>query len=328
MPATPMIKFAVVASDGRFRELVCSLLSGAEFVERVLAFNDGIGAQHAIASGEVEAIFVEVSQSGGSANWTFIEDVRRSNPDIPFCLILDSSEMWVTDWIPERWRERINHYLKVFKNSPADAIAESIDAAARQMLDYWNVSEARRGIARVSVRLSPNADTADAPDVQEILGVMAAADTALSAKTVPAERSSVVPDLDLKSFQDLIMSTIGQTSKSLAGTKLVNTVVVYVGLAVVVISLLGSVIWHDWQPAVFGAIGMSGVIAAMVTSPLKTIGAESRRLIQIQTAYLGFLSQVRFLSIQGDGDLESMIERSKRLEQVMKSVQEDLNQNY
>jgi len=110
----------------------------------------------------------------------------------------------------------------------------------------------------------------------------------------------VVPGIPTDRIEHLIDATITQSQRSLDLTSKVNIGVLMVGAGIVIASLGYSIVTGSWTGVGFGAIGMAGVITSLVQNPLRSIGASARRLVQVQIAYLAFMSQLSRLNNQPD----------------------------
>src|SRR6266496_339252 len=117
--------------------------------------------------------------------------------------------------------------------------------------------------------------------------------------------------MTVEKIESLINTTIQQSQQSLGLTAKVNIGVLVVGASVVVISLFYSMWTDSWNAVGFGALGTAGVMTSLIRNPLRSIGVSARRLVQVQIAYLAFVSQLARLNEESDR-LDSL-ELSRRL---------------
>jgi hypothetical protein len=108
----------------------------------------------------------------------------------------------------------------------------------------------------------------------------------------------------------------------------VNSFILYFGIVVVTTSLIGAFITKDYVLLGFGGVGLGSIITSLITNPTSAIGKSAKQIIQIQTAYFGLLNQIRILNGYETILKVGPIERSQRLQEAIKSVQETLNQNF
>jgi hypothetical protein len=85
---------------------------------------------------------------------------------------------------------------------------------------------------------------------------------------------------------------------------------------------------EQWEPVVFGGFGLAGMVASLITQPLRSIGAASRQIVQIQVAYLGFINQIAIINDCPTDTTEATLKKSERLQAVIQNIQETLAKNF
>ena len=116
-------------------------------------------------------------------------------------------------------------------------------------------------------------------------------------------------------MEQLIADTLKESKQSLQLTRMVNIGILIIGSILLLVSFVIASITGRWEAVAFGGFGLAGIIASLITNPLKSISASASRLVQIQTAYFQFLSQLRLLN--QDSETITIIERSQRLGDAM-----------
>lgn len=79
----------------------------------------------------------------------------------------------------------------------------------------------------------------------------------------------------------------------------------------------------------FGGFGIAGIIASLITNPIKSIGSGARQIIQLQIAYIGFLKQLSLLDAETQTNQQiSPLEKSKQLNEAIEKILKALNDNF
>src|SRR5207244_3774535 len=111
-----------------------------------------------------------------------------------------------------------------------------------------------------------------------------------------------IPGIDPVNVPAHMADTMSEVRSSLLQTSVVSIAVGAVGCALLVASFVASLFFPSQQIAnvAFGAFGIAGIVAALITSPLRAVSVRARRLVQLQITYLGFLSQLAIMNENGD----------------------------
>jgi len=145
----------------------------------------------------------------------------------------------------------------------------------------------------------------------------------------PTTPDDILPWLEAKDIQDLVIDTLKKASKSLETAANVNKAVLMFGTALVLVSFVFASITSTWEVVTFGGLGIAAIIASLITNPLKAIGMGARRLIQVHVAYMGFLNQLRLLrSSPRINDEAALLGRSKRLSEAVEGSLEALQKYF
>src|SRR5262249_35743945 len=126
-------------------------------------------------------------------------------------------------------------------------------------------------------------------------------------------------------FIRLIEGTLKKSAKTIRLTSYANIGVLFVGVMVLVTSVVLSVKTPSWPNIALGGLGLGGVVTSLVSSPLAAFALGARRMVQIQIAYFGFINQISLIKSSAGRDEESTpLERSARLQEVIRTMTEDL----
>lgn len=125
--------------------------------------------------------------------------------------------------------------------------------------------------------------------------------------------------LSTKSTESVIKHTIEDVTKAIYTSIAVNAGVVIFGAMLIITSFVVGAISGKWELALgFGGFGIAGIVATLVTSPLTTIGKSARQIVQVQMAYLAFMSQVNIIS---DSNAENKSEiLGNELDRIMNTL--------
>ena len=163
--------------------------------------------------------------------------------------------------------------------------------------------------------------------LEDIRGAIvdAKSSTAINAR-VAQSAHTVIPGMQAERIESLINDTIRQSQQALSLTSWVNIGVLVAGALIVVISMVYSMWTGNWNAIGFGTLGTAGIMTSLIRNPLRSIGVSARRLVQVQIAYLAFVSQLARLNAESD-KLDSL-ELSKRLGDEMERTLKVLEQYF
>jgi hypothetical protein len=314
------IRLGVVATESTAR-LVTAGVQGNDSVAQVSTFETADQAAGALARNDIQGILIDVFRINGS--FDLVRSVRARQDDVAICLIGSSSELLEMPNVPIDLVDRFSsHYNKLPIDLPPDDFLRAASAAASQMHAWWLRAAARRQIAR----LQSNLENAQSSEVARVLKF---ATVALSADEQPVVSwNSPMPEVHADELERLVTDTLNDAQKSLNRTAWTNIGVVASGVVLLFAAFLASLGTKGWTPIVFGAMGTGGIVAALVSSPLKRIGLEARRLIQVQAAYMGFLNQMLYLNNSPSKDLETALRKCDQVDKSVRSLQETLSAHF
>ena len=248
----------------------------------------------------------------------FIEYVRSMYPLVPICLYATSSNLSTMPGVNDYWTRRLRHYYRLYK----DQTIANLDVAVEDMLPRLaNWFQTRVARARVGdlVKLVESQGTVviNYEQKNQIAEIVAMVENALKSReeNYRSQPNLVVPGVNTEQVENLVNTTLREATQSLRLTTNVNIGILIAGSALVFVSFVVASITGRWEAVAFGGFGIAGIVASLIVNPLRSIGASARRLVQIQVAYLSFVSQLALLN--RDSEKISEIDRSQRLGEEM-----------
>jgi hypothetical protein len=288
--------------------------------------------QAALQSGSVpdsDGIFIDLASVGISEGISFIEKIRVEHPRIAFCLYGDAYFFEAMPGVSAEWKERFGHYYKLSKQLDAGSFAARVGTILDNFAYYAVQSNARRSIVSIQAKLAQGSKSgipeADRQQLEAEVSVVEAALEESKPSKMP-EALGVAGILADPEVRRLVDVTLAQSTASLMDSGRVHKGVLIFGCLVFISSMVAALVTGDWRAVAFGGLGMSGVVAALVTQPLRSVSVEARRVVQIQLAYLSFLAQVRLLSESHPG-LDPLA-RSERLSKATDALMDSLSATF
>jgi len=324
----PQITVAIVDGDTTFSAMLAAVLRGNDLVASVLTFHDPARARIAFDADDANALIIDLFTVGPNAGIDLIEYLRKSHRAVPICLIGERNRLLTMPNVPDSWRTRFGHYYQMQKDQLPDDLRATTEIMVRMLGSYWLAGRARvrlKDLPRLVLagRRYTHEEKEDQRQIQEIVDL---AESALDAKTEVADLPIVIPGIHSSEVGAVIMKTIQDASSALERSALVNKAILLVGAFLVLASFVVASTTHAWEAVAFGGFGLAGVIGSLITNPLKSIGIGARRIVQLQVAYVSFLNQVAMLNGLHAPDV--VLERSKQLDVITRSLQETLEKHF
>jgi hypothetical protein len=266
-------------------------------------------------------------ESAESVDWIF--SIRNKHSDIVFCLFSSRENLINLSGLTGDAYERLRHYYTLAKDTPLYSWHIEISSLLLQCANYLHAVRGRRRLdsLRDKVLLLEEGESKSLI-LTEVERVIRDVEGGLEARKreIDLSKRSFAPFVfvDSRKFEDLVLRTLADASKSLRRNSIINGCLLAFGAALVASAFGVSVYSGAWEAVAFGGFGLGGIIAALITNPAKNIGAEARRLVQIQVAYLGFLSEVQLFSdlARGPAGCEIMEKLGLESAKVIKVLQE------
>lgn len=232
--------------------------------------------------------------------------------------------------LPREWKERFSHYYKLPKDVNLDDLTKQAEDMLWYLSNYLAAGLAKSGLKELRNRLAHAGGQLALSTEQrrDIDATVAAAEDALEARQTlqSVGLPLVLPGVAEKETEKLVRETLAQAALSLRTTSRVNICVLIAGALVIIASFVATFFKPDWMTVTFGGFGIVGIITTLITNPLKSIALCARRVIQVQVAYLSFLSQLAMLN--DSSNKLDILERSKRLGEETNKIQQTLGKQF
>jgi hypothetical protein len=283
-----------------------------------------------LEQGEANSLLINIFSDNVNDGVAAIDAVRNRFPDVPICLIGTNRELTTLPGIQGAWRTRFQHYFRLAYDDTPDVIRKNAELIVGDLASYLLASTASKKLRGLKNIISDTRDTShfspgSANAIQEAVDL---AQRALEVRTTPGKQY-ILPGFEGAEVQTLVKSTLEAASSGLKRTAAVNIGILIVGAGLVVSSFIVAVSTGSWEAVSFGGFGVAGVVAALITNPLKSVGRGARQLVQIQIAYLGFINQLALLNRStGEETQQFMLDRSKQLGDATTSMLAALEKHF
>jgi len=231
--------------------------------------------------------------------------------------------------VDDYWRNRFKHYYQLSKDQSIDKLDQNLDEILYYLSIYLQSGIAQNKVKNFKKKLTEGSLSGITTDQKNEIEDT----TDFLEKTLESQRKEIskkrpvnLPGVNTQQLEQIVNNTLKDATHSLKLTMNVNIAVLIFGSSLVIISFFIALITNRWEAVAFGGFGIAGIIASLITDPLKSIGITAQRLVQVQVAYFSFLSQLSILNEESENT--SLIERSRQLENVMSKTLNALAENY
>lgn len=257
------------------------------------------------------AFFIDIFSFRLPEAISLIEDVRERIPYAPICLYSLHSNLAVMPGVGNYWRQRFLHYYKLPKDTQESEFLAAVRETTNSLSFDLGIGHARQELTALKKRIAHGKGEISYADIEGIVSVTLNAIEARAKNT----DSNLVPGIETNYLKSIIDNTLSEAYRSIQISRRINISVIVFGSIVIAMSFVVASINNSWEAIAFGGFGASGIIAALITSPLKTISSSTGRLVQVQTAYFQFLLQLQMLNEHSDSI--GIVEMSRVLGEVM-----------
>jgi hypothetical protein len=330
---TVTLKIAIADADRTFASVLRAILQNVSDVSRVEIYDAPAKVIEGMERGEVNALFIDIFALGTAPGIELVSRIRELFSHIPICLLGSREQLATLPNVPAPWQKRFGHYYRLAKDQTADKLREEAEMIANRLGLYIisRTAKAKLNDVRDLLLHHPNELAHFGGDAERrIVEAIQIANTALEAKqAAPPPLQEIVPGFADTDVQSLVKNTVDRASSALDRTAFVNTGILLFGAILLLLSFVVASITQRWEAVAFGGFGIAGVIASLITNPLKSIGLGAQRLVQLQVAYLGFLNQIRLLNRNSPQiDEKMLLDRSKQLSDATTTVLKSLKEHF
>lgn len=328
----PRLDILVADADPVSSAAAAAAFDGSTGVTSVSIAHAVDEARNILEHGTANALVVDIFSLGVDRGIKLIENTRQNYPLFPICLLGTHRNLRDLPTVPQNWRLRFAHYYKLAKDQPSELLQKDSEVMAYKLFTYRLARSAKVKLAdlRNVLHQMEAKSTSISPDTkQEIADAIDLAHEAIEAQTAQRERViDIVPGFEARDVQVLVNKTLDRASRALDTSTKINIGILVFGVLIVAASFIVASITQRWEAVAFGGFGLVGVITSLITNPLKSIGVASRRIVQIQVAYLGFLNQIAIISECSNDSPDAAMTKSKRLQEASQSIQETLEKHF
>jgi hypothetical protein len=307
------LRIVILDADKNYQIILKDTLLRIEGVQDVLPTDQYGTALNAFESG-FTCLFIDIFSLGVSFAIEFISSMRAEYPIVPICLFSSYENLKSLPGVPFAWKNRFGHYYKLIKSHD-----ESVFTASVERVIYQVSAQIQNHIAveRINeLKQIPLADFVSEDNRRNFEEAVSVIEQTLERKVEETQiQKLILPGVPIDQVEKLVQDTLSDARQSLRRTVVINIGILIFGVLLVFASFIIAVWTERWEAVAFGGFGIAGVVASLISNPLKSIGSNASKLVQIQTAYFHFLAQMEMLqNISSDID---PLQRSKRLEDAM-----------
>jgi hypothetical protein len=300
-------RIVIFDNDPLSAQVLKALLDNKPDVEEVIIVEFVIDAYNAFRN-HFNCFFIDIFTVGIENGLKSIDYVRRNFQVVPICLYSNIQNLNIMEGVPKYWQDRFLHYFKLPKEYPPHALDQATNDVLTNFGIYLEKATAKLQMENL-VTLSSNANFTNSQK-QQIEEITKSVNKALQVQS-PPKQITIIPGVDAAKVEELVNITLKNATESLRLTTNVNIGVLIAGSLLVFASFIVGSITNRWEAIAFGGFGIAGIVTSLITNPLKSIGVSARRLVQLQVAYLTFMSQ---LAILNQASIKSTsLERSQRM---------------
>ena len=326
------LNILVVDADTVYSTAIFNAFKQVPIVRSVKYSRDVKEARSILSEGYINSIAIDIFTIGVGEGIDLILYIRETFPSLPICLLGVNYTLANMPNVTKEMQLRLRHYYKLNKELPPDLFLKNAEITAHKLLSYLLASAAKIRLNGLREQLLRN-DTDSvkiATDVkQDIEDAIDVAQEAIDAQKRQNEwAAGIVPGFEEKDVQALVNHTLDKASKSLDISTKINLGILIFGGILIAASFTVACLTNRWESIAFGGFGLAGVITSLITNPLKSIGFASRRIVQIQIAYIGFLNQIAIINEYTSDTPDAAITKSTRLQEAIQNIQETLEKYF
>lgn len=327
------LKIAILDKSTIPASILKTIFEKLPSVVSVYLFLDTEKVLDAFKKDEVNCLLIDIFSVGVGHGIDLIKTLRNDYSFAPICLIGDKESLSDFPDVPDYWKKRFDHYFLLPKDEKPELLIKRAEGMAKFLEVYLREGKTRHGLQDLRKRIAHRqGEFKNFPIemVQEIDQILEQGEQAIEIKQKIFPHSQLI----LEGFagddiKNLVKDTLEKASNALDGTAKVNKWILVWGALLISASFIVASITQRWEAIAFGGFGIAGIITALITNPLKSIGIGAKRLVILQVAYLNFLKQLSLLDTSTQEHLQiSVIEKSKQLNEAMEKVVENLDKHF
>lgn len=329
-PESSLLKIAIMDRSS-VAPVLKAIFQEISPVASVSLFEKANEVLRALEQDEVNTLAIDIFTTGVTDGLNLISTIREEFPYAPICLLGDRDALVELPDVPDAWRKRFDHYYMLAKDDAPDQLIRRSEGMVKLLEAYLRSNKAYVGLLRLRnmiVHREGGFDQLPVETASAIEKVLAEGERALETKHESIAQSQlVIQGFGGDDIKLLVKDTLEKASKALDGTARVNKWILICGAGLVLGSFVVASFTQRWEAVTFGGFGIAGIIASLITNPLKSIGVGAKRLVILQVAYLNFLKQLSLFDSSSQ-DKISVIDKSRQLNEGMEKVLEHLDRHF
>ena len=277
---------------------------------------------------KLNGLLINIYSFGIPESLNLISLIRKEYNSAPICLVGHRDELSFFKGVPENWKKRFEHYYKLAIDETIEILTNEVSQMSKLLFSYWIARTAKIKLRYLRDVFSTSDNYKNSYNINELRGIVDFAEKAIDRRMGNHEKGNIIPGIEEKDLQNLVKDTLEKSSKSINNYANLNKLIIYFGLGIITISFITVMITKDYELIGFGGFGLAGIIASLITNPIKSIGRGAKQIVQIQASYFGFLNQIKLINNLETDKFNESIEKSKRLEEVTLSIHESLEKYF
>ena len=275
-----------------------------------------------IENDSINTLVINIFNYGVSPGIEIIEDIPKKEKSIPVCILGTGEQLANFESVPKEWKKKFKSYCKVVIDDSSQNLNENIKQMNQSLFICRKTMIRKKELSEK--------DTSKMTEEEKKIHQMAEeannTEIKLGKEANTNFDNSFISGVSGQALPIVIRKTLEKTTASIELYKWVNFAIIIAGLILVLGSAIYAMVTKkpNIEAIAFGGVGFAGIIASLITNPISSIGRTSRQMVQLQISYFGFLKQIDILKNTKANDIDDMEKKSKRLEEVICSLQESL----
>jgi len=279
-----------------------------------------------IENDTINTLAINIFNYGVSPSIEIIEDIPKKEKSIPICIFGTGEQLVNFESVPKEWKKKFKTYCKVVIDESSQILSDNIKQMSRSLFTCRKTMIRKKELSEKDTsKMTEEQKKQYQIDKEELYKEIKIG----KEKNENLENNFVISGVSMQALPVVIRKTLERTTASLALYKWINFAIIVVGLILVLGSAIYAVIEGSNTGSIaFGGMGLAGIITSLITNPTSSIGKTSRQMIQLQISYFGFFKLIDILKNTKANNIDEMVTKSKRLEEVTCSLQESLCKHF
>jgi len=325
----PKLKIGLIEPDMDNAEQIKSFFdSQKRFVESVEIIQDGKELVQKINDECINTLVINIFSYSVLKGIDIIKEVLLlKEKTVPICILGTNVQIKYFKEVPNEWRKKFKSYCKmVIDVSPQDLN----DEIKRMSISLFRCREEKI----LKNQLNVISTSKYIPEDEKILKLSELSEKAIKLSSDQGKDANkelmeyLIPGISEQALPVVIRKTLETSASSIETFKWVNLAIIILGIFLVLASLTLFGVTENPAFLGFGGIGLTGVIASLITAPVMSIGKTARQMVQIQICYFGYFKQIEILKSEKNDTIDDLIKKSERLEAVTNSLQKSLCEHF